>query len=121
MFGVIGSPGFAVDGELLRHNLRRIVSRGIHPAGTARQLLAILASGDRRALLARIVAPTLVVHGSDDPLLPVAAGHDTALHIPGARLEIIGGMGHDLPPGVQPLLVERIVEHCRSALRAPAP
>ena len=59
MFGVIGSPGFAVDGELLRHNLRRIVSRGIHPAGTARQLLAILASGDRRALLARIVAPLL--------------------------------------------------------------
>jgi pimeloyl-ACP methyl ester carboxylesterase len=121
VFGVIGSPGFAVDGELLRHNLRRIVSRGIHPAGTARQLLAILASGDRRALLARIVAPTLVVHGSDDPLLPVAAGRDTALHIPGARLEIISGMGHDLPPGVQPLLVERIVAHCRGALRAPAP
>lgn len=113
VFGVIGSPGFAVDGELLRRNLRRIVNRGIHPGGTARQLLAILASGDRRPLLARIVAPTLVVHGSDDPLVPVAAGRDTALHIRGARLEIIRGMGHDLPPGVQPLLVGRIVEHCR--------
>jgi pimeloyl-ACP methyl ester carboxylesterase len=121
VFGVIGSPGFAADAELLRHNLRRIVSRGIYPAGTARQLLAILASGDRRALLARIAAPTLVVHGSDDPLLPVAAGHDTALHIPGARLEIIPGMGHDLPPGVQPLLVDRIVAHCRGALPTPEP
>jgi len=115
VFGVIGSPGFAVDGELLRHNLRRIVSRGVYPAGTARQLLAILASGDRRPLLARIVAPTLVIHGSDDPVLPVAAGRDTALHTPGARLAIISGMGHDLPPGVQRLLVERIVEHCRGA------
>ncbi len=119
VYGVIGSPGFAVDGEQLRHNLRRIVSRGLHPAGTARQLLAILASGDRRALLRRIVAPTLVIHGSDDPLIPVAAGRDTALHIPGSRLEIIDGMGHDLPPGVQRILVERIVAHCRAALRPP--
>ncbi len=118
VFGVIGSPGFAVDGELLRQNLRRIVNRGVHPAGTARQLLAILASGDRRPLLNRIVAPTLVVHGSDDPLVPVAAGRDTALHIPGSRLEIIRGMGHDLPPGVQRLLVERIVEHCRGPVCA---
>ncbi len=113
VYGVIGSPGFAVDGDELRHNLRRIVDRGLHPAGTARQLLAILASGDRRALLHRIVAPTLVVHGSDDPLVPVAGGRDTALHIPGSRLEIIDGMGHDLPPGVQRLLVGHIVRHCR--------
>ncbi|HEX6975017.1 MAG TPA: alpha/beta hydrolase [Vicinamibacterales bacterium] len=118
VFGAIGSPGFAVDGELLRRDLRRIVNRGIHPAGTVRQLLAILASGDRRPLLARISAPTLVVHGSDDPLVPVAAGRDTAFHIPGARLEIIKGMGHDLPPGVQSFLVERIIEHCRGAIHA---
>jgi pimeloyl-ACP methyl ester carboxylesterase len=115
VFGVIGSPGFATDGAVLRHNLRRIVNRGIHPAGTARQLLAILASGDRRPLLARIGAPTLVIHGSDDPLLPVAAGRDTALHIAGARLEIIEGMGHDLPPDLQPVLVQRIAAHCRDA------
>jgi proline iminopeptidase len=121
VFGVIGSPGFAVDADLLRHNLRRIVDRGVHPAGTARQLLAILASGDRRPLLHRIVAPTLVVHGSDDPLVPVAAGRDTALHIRGSRLEIVRGMGHDLPPGVQPLLAARIVEHCRGARGATGP
>jgi pimeloyl-ACP methyl ester carboxylesterase len=121
VYGVIGSPAFAVDKDLLRHNLRRIVNRGFHPAGTARQLLAILASGDRRPLLNRIVAPTLIVHGSDDPLVPVAAGRDTAFHIRGSRLDIIRGMGHDLPPGVQPLLVERIVEHCRCALSAAGP
>ena len=91
------------------------MSRGIDPAGTARQLLAILASGDRRPLLKRIQAPTMVVHGSDDPLVPVAAGRDTAFHIPGSHLVIIEGMGHDLPPGVQSMLVERIVEHCRGA------
>jgi len=119
VFGVIGSPRFATDGELLRHNLRRIVSLGIHPAGTARQLLAILASRDRRPLLHRIVAPTLVVHGSDDLLLPVAPGRDMALNIPGRRFEIVRGMGHDLPPGVQPLLVERIVGHCTSYDRQP--
>jgi proline iminopeptidase len=118
VFGVIGSPGFAVDEDLLRHNLRRIVNRGVHPAGTARQLLAILASGDRRPLLSRVEAATMVVHGSDDPLVPVSAGRDTALHIPGSRLVIISGMGHDLPPDVQPFLVDRIVEHCRGAVRA---
>jgi proline iminopeptidase len=63
----------------------------------------------------------MVVHGSDDPLVPVAAGRDTALHIPGSRLVVIRGMGHDLPPGVQRILVERIVEHCRGASRAAGP
>jgi proline iminopeptidase len=80
-----------------------------------RQLLAILASGDRRTLLQQIVAPTLVIHGSDDPLVPVAAGRDTARHIAASELEVIAGMGHDLPPAVQRLLVERIVHHCRRA------
>ena len=115
VFGIIGSPGFAIDGEHLRENLRRVVSRGIHPAGTARQLLAVLASGDRRARLAGVTARTLVIHGSADPVLPVAAGRDTAASIPGARLEIVEGMGHDLPPGVQPMLVQSIVAHCRRA------
>jgi len=58
--------------------------------------------------------PTLVIHGADDPLLPVAAGRDTARHIAGARLQIIPGMGHDLPPAVQALLLEAIVGHCRA-------
>lgn len=115
LFGVIGSPGFATDAELLRRNCERVARRGYYPAGTARQLLAILASGDRRRDLAKIRAPTLVIHGTHDPLLPVAAGRDTAEHIPGAKLMLIHGMGHDLPPALTPRLVAAIAGHCRVA------
>jgi acetyl esterase/lipase len=64
-----------------------------------RQLAAFLASGDRRALLATIQAPTLVLHGADDPLIPVACGYDVAAHIPGAKMRVIEGMAHDFPAG----------------------
>ena len=93
----------------------RVARGGYYPAGTARQLLAILASGDRRPELARIRAPTLVVHGTRDPLMPVTAGRDTARHIPGARLLEIEGMGHDLPPALMPRIVDAIARHCRDA------
>jgi proline iminopeptidase len=95
--------------------LARSVRRSYYPAGTARQLVAIVASGDRRALLKRIAVPTLVIHGAADPLLPVEAGRDTTRHIAGAKLLVIEGMGHDLAPGVQPMLVEAIASHCRAA------
>ncbi len=123
VFGVIGSPGFRTDRELLRDRLERVARRGWYPAGAMRQLLAILASGDRRPLLARIAVPTLVIHGRDDPLVPLAAGEDTARAIRGARLEVIDGMGHDLAPGVLPLLARKIVDFCREveAARAGAP
>ncbi len=111
--GAIGSPGFPTDRKLLRDRLQRIARRGWYPAGSVRQLLAVLASGDRRPLLARIAAPTLVIHGRDDPLVPLAAGRDTARSIPGARLEVIDGMGHDLAPGVLPILIDKIVRFCR--------
>jgi pimeloyl-ACP methyl ester carboxylesterase len=115
LFGVISSPGFATDPGLLRSICERVARRGYYPAGTARQLLAILAAGDRRKELARVRAPTLVIHGTSDPLLPVAAGRDTARHIPGARLLEIEGMGHDLPPELTPRLVDRIARHCHTA------
>jgi proline iminopeptidase len=115
LFGVIGSPGFLTDPRLLRSLLERVARRGYYPAGTARQLLAILAAGDRRAELSEIRTPTLVIHGTHDPLLPVAAGRDTALHIPGARLLEIEGMGHDLPPALIPRLVDTIAQHCHTA------
>lgn len=123
VFGVIGSPGFAADRKLLRDRLERVARRGWYPAGTLRQLVAILASGDRRPLLARIAAPTLVIHGRDDPLVPLAAGEDTARAIRGARLEVIDGMGHDLAPGALPILADRIVRFCRTveAARAGTP
>jgi len=115
VFGVIGSPGYPSEPQLLRQQLERVARRGYYPAGTARQLLAILASGDRRSQLARIVAPTLVIHGQDDPLLPAAAGIDTARHIRGARLELIPGMGHDFPPALQPRIADMIAAHIRNA------
>jgi pimeloyl-ACP methyl ester carboxylesterase len=115
VFGVIGSPGFVTDPALLRGMCERVARRGYYPAGTARQLLAILAAGDRRPELARIRAPTLVIHGMQDPLLPIAAGRDTARYILGARLLEIEGMGHDLPPALTPQIVDVIAKHCRAA------
>ena len=115
LFGVIGSPGFPADHAELRGRIERGVRRAYDPAGTMRQLLAIIAAPDRRSKLARIVAPTLVIHGAHDPLVPLEAGRDTARSIPGARLMVIDGMGHDLPPALWPALVEAIGGHCRAA------
>lgn len=115
VFGVIGSPGYPAEHGELRRRIGRSVRRSYYPAGTARQLLAILASGDRRRRLAKIGAPTLVIHGADDPLVPLAAGRDTARHIDGARLMEIPGMGHDLPEVLIPALVEAIATHCSKA------
>jgi pimeloyl-ACP methyl ester carboxylesterase len=114
VFGVIGSPGFAQDAAVLRPHLQQVVRRGLYPAGTARQLAAILASGDRRPMLHNIEAPTLVIHGGSDPLVPVAAGRDTARHIRGAQLEVIEGMGHDFPPALMARIAARVADHCRS-------
>ena len=115
VFGVIGSPGYPTERAELKRMLARSVHRSYYPAGTARQLVAVVASGDRRALLKRIAVPTLVIHGAADPLVPVEAGRDTARHIAGAKLLVIEGMGHDLAPGVQPMLVEAIASHCGAA------
>ena len=95
--------------------MAKVASRGYDPAGAERQLLAILASGDRRPLLESIKAPTLVIHGADDPLVPVAAGIDTAKHIHGAQLKIIPGMGHDFAPSLQPMIADWVAAHIRQA------
>jgi proline iminopeptidase len=121
MFGVIGSPGYPSTREELRSRIGHSVRRAYEPAGTARQLLAIIASGDRRKLLQTITAPTLVLHGADDPLVPLAAGRDTAQNIPGASLQVIEGMGHDFPEALMPRLAQAIAEHCeRSGAAADA-
>ena len=112
VFSVIGSPGFAQDAAVLRPHLERVARRGLYRAGTARQLAAILASGDRRPMLHNVEAPTLVIHGANDPLVPVAAGRDTARHIRGATLEIIDGMGHDFPPALMTRIAARVADHC---------
>jgi len=113
VYGVIGSPGFVPDPSELRQRVKRNIHRSYHPAGTARQMLAIMASGDRRIKLTKITAPTLVIHGADDKLVPLAAGRDTAKHIKGAQLKVIPGMGHDLAPGLHPILSAAIAAHCK--------
>jgi pimeloyl-ACP methyl ester carboxylesterase len=112
---LIGSPGLQQPREVLRERLRANLRRAYDPAGVARQMLAIMASGDRRPLLRRITVPTLVMHGERDPLVPIAAGRDTAAHVPGAVFRAIPGMGHDLPESLVPRLVEEIAAHCDHA------
>lgn len=118
---VIGSERFPPDDAELKAVCGRVAERGLDPQGATRQLFAILASGDRRESLKHINAPTLVIHGSDDPLLPVEGSRDVARHVPGAELWVVDGMAHDLPGPLVPALVERIAAHCRAAGRDQSP
>ena len=97
MARTIGSPGYPIDDAELDQRVRETLARSHYPDGFTRQMAAIIADGDRRARLKRITAPTVVIHGLDDPLVPVAGGRDTAANIPGARLVEVPGMGHSLP------------------------
>ena len=103
---VIGSPGFEADADALRERARASYDRGYNPAGVARQLAAIIASGDRTPELRKLDVPTLVIHGEEDPLIDVSGGKATAAAIPGAKLILIPGMGHDLPRELWPRFVE---------------
>ena len=118
VFGVIGSPEFPSSAQMLRELYGRGVRRSHHPLGSARQLMAIVASGDRSRLLANIKAPTTIVHGSADPLVPVAAAHDLSRKIAHAHLRVIDRMGHDLPPGALPMLLAAIEETIERATAA---
>ena len=104
--------GFPLDEEVVKQQAASRYDRDHETSGTSRQLAAILTSIRRfRKALPTITAPTLVIHGSDDPLLPVKHGIKTAQAIPKAKLNIIEGLGHELPPGVWPEVVEAIVRH----------
>jgi pimeloyl-ACP methyl ester carboxylesterase len=108
VFSVIGSPAYRPQRDAFRERLRESVQRAYRPAGVARQLMAVAADGDRSALLARIDAPTHIIHGARDPLVPVAAAHDLHSKILGSTLEVIDGMGHDLPHQLWPRLAAAI-------------
>jgi pimeloyl-ACP methyl ester carboxylesterase len=108
LFSLIGSPAYPPDAEELRDRLGASVRRAWRPGGVARQLVAVAADGDRTPLLSRISAPTHIVHGAADPLVPVAAAHDLHAKIAGSTLEIIDGMGHDLPAQLLPRLAAEI-------------
>ena len=116
LFQAIGSPGFPLDLAFLRQQVTLAAERNTNPAGIARQMVAIVADKTRAAALAKITVPTLVLHGTVDPLVPFACGRDTAKRIPGARLIGIDGMGHDLPPGVVDHMLAHLVPHLRATV-----
>ncbi len=110
VFRMIGSRGLPQDLQDVREIAAASYDRDRDPAGPGRQLAAILASGDRTRELRRITAPTLVVHGTADPLVRPSGGRATARAIPGSRLMTIEGMGHDLPRAIWPRLIDAIAE-----------
>lgn len=112
---MIGSPRYPAPEAELRRKVETSFDRAFYPAGLARQLLAIMASGSRTRVLKNVKAPTLVIHGEDDPLIPVAAAYDLARRIEGARMELIPGMGHDMPTELLPKLSGMILDHARRA------
>lgn len=112
----IGSPAYPTPEKQLRRRAARALRRCHCPAGVARQMLAVAAAPDRSALLQSIAVPTLVIHGACDPLVPPDCGADTAALIPGARFELIEGMGHDLPAQLNERLLTLIDFHVRGKM-----
>lgn len=109
----IGSPGYPFDEAVMSERILNEAARSYNPAGFGRQIAAVTATGDRREKIRRIKAPTVVVHGAADPLVPLAAGRDTAENIANAELRVILGMGHDFPPP----LFETIIDAIESAAK----
>jgi pimeloyl-ACP methyl ester carboxylesterase len=108
LYRLIGSPDYPAPEAYLQERLGMSVRRSYRPAGTARQMIAIAADGNRSLLLAQIRQPTQIIHGQADPLVPVAAGVDLAAKIAGAEIDLIAGMGHDLPTELWPRFVAGI-------------
>lgn len=109
----IAGAGYPIPDEELRAFVEKNVDRRWYPEGGARQYLSIIASGDRVEMLKGIKVPTLVLHGEDDPLLPVECGRDVARLVPGAKIETFPGWGHDLPGAFLPTLIDRIATFCK--------
>jgi pimeloyl-ACP methyl ester carboxylesterase len=116
LFRTITGSKYQADEQEVRRLVECAYDRCYYPPGMARHSLAIMTAGSRKQALKSVTAPTLVIHGSEDPLLPVEQGSATAEAVPGAELLVIEGMGHDLPAGVWPLLVDAIVRHTRKAV-----
>jgi pimeloyl-ACP methyl ester carboxylesterase len=108
LFRLIGSPAYPAPEAELRQRIAVSLRRSNRPQGVVRQLAAIAADHRRAGQLGRIKVPTLILHGDKDPLVPVAAAHDLARRIAGAKLDIIPGMGHDLPEPLWPRFVSGI-------------
>jgi pimeloyl-ACP methyl ester carboxylesterase len=110
----IAGSGYPMPDADLRAFVEKNVDRRWYPEGSARQYLAVLASGDRVEMLKTVKVPTLVLHGEDDPLLPVECGRDVAALVPGAEMTTYPGWGHDVPAGMIPTLIDRISTFCKN-------
>ncbi len=110
-YRLIGSKQVDFDQERRRERAGRCFERGIHPAGSARQLAAIVTATDRTELLGGLRVPTTIIHGDADPMVNVSGGRATAKAIPGAKLVIVPGMGHDLPRELWPQIIAAITEN----------
>jgi len=112
----IAGSGFPFDEQLIRDISALAYDRAFYPPGVGRQMMAVMAQADRTSALATVTAPTLVIHGAADPLVPAAHGQATADAIPGAQLMLVEGMGHDLPhvKGPWPQVIEAIAAHTRA-------
>ena len=114
----IAGPGYPMDEEMLRARVRENIERASYAPGFTRQLAAIIADGDRRPMLRRLRVPAAVIHGTADPLIPLACGRDTAANIPGARLVELERMGHSLPLELIPAIVDAIAAVTEERLAA---
>lgn len=113
LLGALRSPQEVADAQADAEFAALAFDRGVNPEGRARQFAALMVSGNRKSALSALRVPTLVIHGVDDPLIPLPAGEDTAATIPGARLVAIEGMGHSLPEAAWPRIVDAIDRHSR--------
>ena len=112
---LIGSPGYPADEHRVRQNARSEFERSFHPAGVARQMLAVVHQPDRTDALSKVTAPALVIHGDADPLVTPSGGEATAAAIPGAELWVQAGVGHDIPPALYAETADRIAANARRA------
>lgn len=110
-FGVIGTPGEDQNTNGMRDRITRSFDRSYNPSGVLRQMSAIIAAGDFRKYTRSIKAPTLVIHGNRDPLVPIEGGYEIAKLVRGARMEVIDGMGHDVPPRFLPPITKLMLDH----------
>jgi pimeloyl-ACP methyl ester carboxylesterase len=112
---IIGSPGFPFDEQKVRDRAGKAYDRMFYPPGVVRQMVAIYAQDDRTEALGSVTAPALVIHGAADPLVNLSGGEATAKAIPGADLLIVEGMGHDLPQGAWPQIIDAITDNAKKA------
>ncbi|AOT06908.1 alpha/beta fold hydrolase [Pseudoalteromonas luteoviolacea] len=112
---LIGSPAYPQDEHTLKIQATDTVERAHNPHGFYRQFAAMAASGSRQNLMAKVKAPTLVIHGESDPIIPSQEGVKTAQQIRKSKLKIVPGMGHNIPPELAPKMIKWITKHVRKS------